>query len=159
MPPLPVGTLFQQYVELSMKRLLSLLLVLIISGCGTQPVGTISVEMLQDMKDSGATLVDIRTPQQWEETGVILGSHLLTVFDANNRFAPDSFRKIEALAGGKDKPVVLLSQTGRRSALALKIMTEQLGFTEVYHAASGISGWQMYKKPMVKPADNEPANS
>lgn len=137
-----------------MKKILLLCITLVTVGCGQQPVGSISVEMLEDMIKKGTPLVDIRTPQQWEKTGVIPGSHLITVFDANNRFAPDVFDRIAEAAGGKEEAVILLSQTGRRSGEAVRIMTGQLGFTDVYHAASGISGWEVHKLPLISPADN-----
>lgn len=138
-----------------MKKLLILALILVLGGCGNQPYGSLSVEGLEEMKNQGVTMIDIRLPEQWEETGVIPGSHLLTLFDKNQRFSPSTFDKMAEIAGGKDKPIILLSQTGRRSTTALRVMTEQLGFTNVYHAASGISGWQVHRKPMVKPADNQ----
>ena len=133
-----------------MKKLF-VLFALFLTACGQQPVGTLSVEAVEDMYKKGVPVVDIRVPEMQQETGVLPGSHLITVFDSNNRFTPDTFNRIAEIAGGKDQPVLLMSETGRRSSVVVKMMVEQLGFTQVYHAASGISGWQAQGKPLVPP--------
>ena len=133
------------------KLLLSIVTLILLTACGQQPYGTLNVETVEDMRSKGVPIIDIRRPDQWKETGVIEGSHLITIFDAQNRFKASTFDDIANAIGGKDNPVILMGQTGRRSGAASTIMMEQMGFTEVYHAASGMSGWAVQKRPLIEP--------
>ena len=67
---------------------------------------------VNEMKATGALIVDIRTPQEWKDTGVIAGAKLVTFGDA------DGFLK----AVGKDlsdgRPLILVCRSGNRSAAA-----------------------------------------
>lgn len=137
----------------TIRLIIATLMAFFMTGCEQQPYGTLTVEDFERMYRDGVPVVDIRLPAQWKKSGVIEGSHLITIFDANNRFTPGTFDKIAEIAGGKDKPVILISQTGSRSGTAARIMSEQLGFTQVFHAASGLSGWEVHRKPLVPPPE------
>ena len=67
---------------------------------------------VDEMKATGALIVDIRTPQEWKDTGVIAGAKLVTFGDA------DGFLK----AVGKDltdgRPLILVCRSGNRSSSA-----------------------------------------
>lgn len=69
-----------------------------------------------ELAASGALVVDIRATDEWSATGVIDGATLLTFTD------PDSFLAAIApdLADGRD--LVLVCQSGRRSAAAAEAM-------------------------------------
>ena len=77
------------------------------------PKGYEKLEMsVDEMKATGALIVDIRTPQEWKDTGVIAGAKLVTFGDA------DGFLK----AVGKDltdgRPLILVCRSGNRSSSA-----------------------------------------
>ena len=65
-----------------------------------------------DMQANGGLIVDIRTPEEWAESGVIEGARLVT-FDGAESFlaalGPD-------LASGRD--LILVCRSGRRMAAA-----------------------------------------
>lgn len=65
-----------------------------------------------EMQADGALVVDVRTPGEWQDTGVIAGAKLVTFAD------PKSFlTQIQgALKPGQD--LVLVCHSGRRSAAA-----------------------------------------
>lgn len=142
---------FMTHMKSILKILLATLIAFFITACEQQLYGTLNVETVEEMKNAGVPIIDIRRPDQWKKSGVLEGSHLVTIFDINKRFSVSSFDKISEIIGGKDKKVVILSQTGRLSGAAVVIMTEQLGFTNVFHAASGMSGWEVHRKKLVPP--------
>ncbi len=74
----------------------------------------------EQMQDTNALVVDIRTPQEWVETGVIDGARLLTFRDPQSFLAqvgPD-------LADGRD--LILICRSGNRTAAAAKALAGQV---------------------------------
>ena len=86
-----------------------------------------------ELQHSGATVVDVRTPEEWRQTGTVPGSLLLTLdreFLANAQLRlPD-----------KNATVVTLCHSGNRSRKAANILSEA-GYANVYNAEGGIGGW------------------
>lgn len=93
------------------------------------PPGVVDGPTARQLIASGATVVDVRTPGEFE------GGHI-----AGARLIP--FDQMAARAtelGPKDKPVVLYCRTGRRTALAAATLRD-LGFTAVYDM-QGLNNW------------------
>lgn len=92
---------------------------LALAGAGygwTKGAGATGVERrfmtVGEMKAANAVIVDIRTPAEWRETGVIEGARLVTFGNAQSflaQLAPD-------LADGRD--LVLICRSGNRSSAA-----------------------------------------
>ncbi len=82
--------------------------------------GTAAIEYramsVDEMKADGGLIVDIRTPPEWAETGVIDGAALLTFND------PQSFlaQVKPALADGRD--LILICHSGNRSSRAAQAL-------------------------------------
>lgn len=75
---------------------------------------------VSELTDGGALVVDIRTPEEWAETGVIDGAKLVTFTDAESFLAavgPD-------LADGRD--LVLVCRSGRRSGAAAEALQSMI---------------------------------
>ena len=77
---------------------------------------TVTQMTVEQMKAEGALIVDIRTPEEWAETGVIDGAKLVTFTD------PESFLAAVGpdLADGRD--LVLVCRSGRRSGAAAEAL-------------------------------------
>ena len=77
---------------------------------------TVTQMTVEQMKADGALIVDIRTPEEWAETGVIEGAKLVTFTD------PESFLAAVGpdLADGRD--LVLVCRSGRRSGAAAEAL-------------------------------------
>ena len=77
---------------------------------------TVTQMTVEQMKADGALIVDIRTPEEWAETGVIDGAKLVTFTD------PESFLAAVGpeLADGRD--LVLVCRSGRRSGAAAEAL-------------------------------------
>jgi len=81
-------------------------------------------------------LVDIRTPQEWRETGVPASAHAITM----NQDPATFLRLIEAAAGGsRQKPVALICAVGSRSSY-MRGRLQQAGFATVVDVAEGVVG-------------------
>lgn len=99
-----------------------------------------NAELARLMK-SGVPLVDIRTQPEWEESGIIGGSHLLTFFDERGRYdAAAWLDKLKPLARPND-PLIVICRTGNRTKAVSQFLTQQAGYTRVYNVRNGIKAW------------------
>ncbi len=95
---------------------------------------------LAEMIAKGGKVVDIRRPEEWHQTGVVGGSHLLTAFDRYGRVEPDFVGEFQQLVA-RDEPVVLICRTGSRTAALARALAEQLEYEQVYNVTDGITRW------------------
>ncbi len=85
-----------------------------------------------------ATLIDIRHPQEWRQTGVAKGA--LRVEMVAPQMAEEFAQRVRKAVGGKtDKPIILICRTGHRTSLMQAALT-QFGFKYVYHVSGGMMG-------------------
>lgn len=115
----------------------------------TSPVGTTTssaVQLVDVVKatafaaDPSVFVVDVRTPAEFAE-GHIARAELVD-FDAPG--FPDRIAKFDRSA-----TYLVYCHSGNRSGQATAIMAE-LGFTNVYNLAGGITAWQDAGAPIVK---------
>ena len=100
---------------------------------------------------SGVAVIDIRTADEWKESGVIAGSRLLTYFDEQGRSDPPQWlAKVKTLAK-PDQPVVLVCRSGKRSAAAGQFLAEEAGYKTVYNLSKGLNGWTGEGRAVVPP--------
>jgi len=90
------------------------------------------------------TLVDVRRPDEWAETGRPQGSHGVTLQDE------DFVEKITALLGAKTAPVALSCRTGGRSAQAAQKLM-QADFTDIANVVGGFLEWEKQGLPIDLP--------
>ena len=112
-------------------------------------IQNISNEELKSLLDSGVVLVDIRSPDEWVETGIVEGSHTITLFGEDGRPMPDFLPKLEQIAS-LATPVVVICQTGYRTRIASEALTRQIGYNKVYNVTKGIVDWIANGHPVVK---------
>lgn len=107
-----------------------------------------NAQLAQLMK-SGVTVVDIRTQPEWEETGILPGSKLLTFFDERGKADPAAWlEKLKPLAKPSD-PVVVICRSGNRTKPVSQFLSQQAGYAKVYNVKSGIKGWLSDKGNLV----------
>lgn len=84
------------------------------------------------------TLIDIRHPDEWRQTGVAKGA--LRIDMTNTQGEPGFIREVTAeMAGNKNAPIGLLSLAGNRGANAQQVL-RKAGFTHVYNIKEGMQG-------------------
>ena len=89
----------------------------------------------------GVPVIDIRTQAEWEETGIIPGSKLLTFFDERGRANPAEWlEKLKPIAKA-DAPVIVICRSGNRTKAVSQFLAQQAGYSTVYNVKSGIKGW------------------
>ena len=80
--------------------------------------GLIAADKAHEQAQSGElTIVDVRSPAEWRETGIAAGARLATI---HNRKGPMGFLEemIALVEGDKSKPVAMICARGARSAAA-----------------------------------------
>lgn len=79
-------------------------------------------------------LVDVRTPMEWNATGIPKGARTVTWG------RPDFVDlMLEATGGDRDAPLALICRAGNRSGKALAALREA-GFTWLRHVPEGMAG-------------------
>jgi rhodanese-related sulfurtransferase len=90
---------------------------------------------------AGATVIDIRRPDEWKQTGVIPGTHLVTFFDASGNPNPNFGKELQSLISGPGDEVIFLCRAGARSKALSEYLAGQAGFTQVANVTQGITSW------------------
>lgn len=113
------------------------------------PYKNIDNAQLKKLLEDGVKIYDIRRQDEWKQTGVIKGSHKLTLFDArggqNAKFMPTFLQEVK-----KDEPVILICRTGHRSRLASQFLSTKMGYKNIYNVKHGITNWIKDGNPVVK---------
>lgn len=81
-------------------------------------------------------LIDIRTPEEWRETGIAPGAGRVDFY----RGAQVLLQSVLQMTGGdRTKPVALICHVGVRTTRAQQFLQAQ-GFTQVYNIKEGMAG-------------------
>lgn len=108
-------------------------------------------------------LIDIRTPDEWRETGLPVSAHAITMHQDQQTF----LRELAAATGGsKSAAIALICAVGNRSA-NLQAWMRNAGFSNVTDVAEGMiggrrgAGWVRSGLPVRpwRPGESAPANS
>lgn len=105
---------------------------------------------LKKMLDKGAILIDIRRKEEWKETGVVAGSHLITLYNSDQTIHKDFNDKFSSLIQDTTTPFIIICRTGSRTAFASNIMVNSMGLTNVYNVKLGITHWIAKGNPVNK---------
>ncbi len=101
---------------------------------------TVDAAGLQALLDRGVPVVDLRTPQEWRQTGIIDGAERITAFDLRGRFVESFPDRFIAVAGPEDE-VALICWTGARSRAIAEAISTRIGYTKVYNVDGGMEAW------------------
>ena len=132
------------------KLLLPLVALLILSGCSEEILYyNVDNQQLKNMLNEGVTIIDIRRPEEWKQTGVVQGSQKLTSFDKGGRLMP-GFLPAFTKNISKDQPVILICRTGNRTRALSNHLSKELGYTNVYNVKYGITNWIREGNPVTR---------
>jgi len=92
----------------------------------------VDVKQAQIMSKQGALLLDVREPGEYA-AGHAPNAKLIPLGQVSSRL-----KEIEAY---KDKPIVVMCRSGRRSAQAVAIL-QKAGYTQVSNVKGGITAWE-----------------
>jgi rhodanese-related sulfurtransferase len=109
---------------------------------------------LKTLRAEGLTLVDVRTPGEWQQTGVVEGSQLVMLVDEAGRSDPEEWKKQMAAVSDPTQPVILICRSGNRSNVGAKILGQQNPYRKIYNVREGINGWLRAAEPVVSVKKN-----
>lgn len=81
-------------------------------------------------------LVDLRTPNEWLQTGIPASGHSITMHQDPNVFLAQLLDKMD---NDKTRPVAIICRTGARTTM-LQGQLLQIGFTNVLNVVEGMLG-------------------
>lgn len=135
-----------------MLRLLFFCLILISASSARAEIIDIDNAQLASLSSSGVPVIDIRTAPEWEETGIVAGSRLLTYFDENGNADPVAWlEKVKGFAKPGD-PVIVICRSGNRTKAVSQFLSQQAGYVKVYNVKYGIRGWLKESRPVTQAA-------
>ena len=112
-------------------------------------VKNIDINSFEKMKLSGVPVIDIRTQQEWKDTGIIDNSKTIEYFHADGSHNVKQFLdSLKKLGIDKSKPFVLVCRSSRRTKILGDFLSDKLGFKEVYHLKGGIVNWKAHRKSL-----------
>ena len=104
---------------------------------------------LERLLEAGVPVVDIRTPEEWETTGIIKGTHLLTFFDAQGNYDARAWLSALSAIAAPDAPLVIICHSGGRSDIVSRFLDGQVGYQHVHDVHMGISQWIADGRPTL----------
>jgi len=112
---------------------------------------TIDSAEVEKLQKEGLPVIDIRTEQEWKDTGIIEGAHKITFFSEKGQpLLADWFFEVGHLLKDKKTPfIIYCAHASRSKALGEGLMN--MGFENVYELKDGIeNGWIKAGKKTVK---------
>lgn len=98
-------------------------------------------EKLKTLIQQGVPVIDVRRADEWQQTGIIEGSHLLTFFDRRGNYDVQAWLNELNRIAPDDQPFVLICAVGGRTGSISKLLDRKLGYTGVHNVTRGIRGW------------------
>ena len=128
-----------------MKKILLVFLALTLSVFAT----VIKKPASQELLDSNIPIVDIRTPAEWKETGLIKGSIPIMLFDERGNYDLRDFLNKLNKAVDTSKPFAIICRTGSRTSILAEFLSRKLNY-EVIDLQHGIM-YAMFQKLPLEP--------
>ncbi len=120
-----------------MKKILLLTIILASSLFATLTTEYASQKLL----DSKIPIVDIRTPPEWQETGLIQGAIPIMFFNEQGGYDINAWLKELNEKVDTTKPFALICRTGSRTTVLAPFLSEKLGYQVI-----NIKGGMVYAK-------------
>lgn len=129
-----------------MSRLLTLLMIVLLSGCISDATmwERVGVSEFEDgiIDNPDGFLLDVRTQAEWEQDGHLENATLIPHTELESREGE--------LPSDKDALILLYCRSGNRSQDAAQTLLD-MGFTNLMELETGINGWKNAGLPVVYP--------
>ena len=97
-------------------------------------------EQIVELSKTNIPIVDVRSSSEWDQTGVIPTSILLTFFDKEGNYDLDEWYEKLRLEIDEDVPIILICRSGNRSRIIADMMDKEFD-NVIYNAKRGITSW------------------
>jgi len=103
----------------------------------------VDAKQLKQLQAKGVPVIDIRTPQEWKQTGIIKDSHKMMFFDATGKaHAQEWMSSLAKITKDKTSPFIIYCAHANRTKALGKWLTKEQGYKNVYELKGGIAyGW------------------
>jgi rhodanese-related sulfurtransferase len=119
---------------------LAIILGAVLAAQQLQAADGVDVKQAQIMNKEGALLLDVREPDEFS-AGHAPNAKLIPLGQLSAR--------LQEIAEYKDKPIVVMCRSGRRSGIAVSQL-QAAGFTQVSNVKGGIHEWEKNGLEVVK---------
>jgi len=96
------------------------------------------MEMQTKLQAGDITLIDVRTPEEWRDSGTVPGALRIDLQDPNG-VEGFAVKVLNAVHGDKTTPIAVICRTGSRSGYAQRYLLAQ-GFSQVFNIPEGMMG-------------------
>ena len=73
-------------------------------------------------------VIDIRTPAEWRETGIVKGSYTIMFFDEEGNYDVPKFLKALDKVVKKDEQFALICRVGSRTGMVSEFLANKMGY-------------------------------
>jgi len=84
--------------------------------------------MTQEILDSKLPIVDVRTPPEWRETGLLKGAIPIEFFNEQGKYNIELFLKELNAKVDTTKPFAIICHTGSRTSMIAPWMSKELNY-------------------------------
>ena len=134
-----------------LKHIIFCLIIVLSSSAVLAQPENINVQQLQQLMDDKVVVIDVRTPGEWEQTGIVPGSHAIMFFDEKRRADPQLWMQQVSQLIAPDQAVAIICRSGNRSFTVGRYLMAQHGFRQVYNVEGGIKAWKKAGYATVAP--------
>lgn len=131
-----------------MHRLILVCSLMVAAFAARADVVDIDNAELAKLAAAGVPVIDIRTRPEWEQTGIVPGSHLLTFFDERGQADPAAWLERAKAISKPGDPVVVICRTGNRTKVVSQFLSQRAGYAKVYNVRHGIVAWAKEGRPV-----------
>ena len=124
----------------------------LVDECAKEIVELFPWDLEETLQERTPILLDIREPYEYE-TMHIDGSINVPRGVLESACEFDYEETVPELANGRDKEIIVICRSGKRSVLGAYVM-KQMGFEKAYSLKTGLRGWSEYEQPLVDKAGN-----
>jgi len=112
----------------------------------------VDAKELIKLQSKNIPVIDIRTPREWKDTGIIPKSHKIMFFDEKGNYNIKEFiTKLTKVVKDKNQPFILVCRTANRTKTVGNFLSKQMGYKNVKELKGGIVyGWIKEGKQTIK---------
>jgi len=110
-------------------------------GISQADVTLVQGDSLQSLLDEGMPIIDVRRPDEWQSSGVVQDSHLLTFFDERGNYDVDKWIADLHKIVEPGEPFILICEAGIRTGSIAKFLDKKLDYEKVHDVKGGIRQW------------------
>ena len=134
-----------------MKSRWVVLFCLVLTQIALAEVVDIDIKKFQTLLDSGVVVIDVRTPKEWRQTGVVEGSIPIMFFDEKRKPHAQQWMSEAGDYSSPDQDLILICRSGNRSKTIANYLTQRHGYKRVYNVKGGIKEWLRLGNKTVAP--------